>query len=149
MVLNRLKNLLSAPAAPKPPSEALSTALLLLELARADFEFDDTELGRVRELLQARYGLDPAALDALLDEARIKARLSVSLHEYVGSLNSRLDADGKRELITMLWQVAYADGRVDKHEEHLLRRLVDLLFIPMADYVEAREAAAAASGVGA
>jgi len=142
-VLNRLKSLLGSPEAPKPPSEALSTALLLLELARADFEFEEVELTRVRELLQARFGLDNAALDALLAQARDKARESVSLHEYTGSLHNTLDADGKRELITMLWQVAWADGRVDKYEEHLLRRLVDLLHIPMSDYVRAREAAAA------
>ncbi len=141
-MLNRLKSLLGTSEAPKPPSEALSTALLLLELARADFEFDDVELSRVRELLQARFGLDGAALDALLAQARDKARVTVSLHEFTGSLHNTLDADGKRELITMLWQVAWADGRVDKYEEHLLRRLVDLLHIPMADYIRAREAAA-------
>lgn len=143
MVLNRLKNLLAKPdAQPRAPSEALSTALLLLELARADFAFDDIELARVRELLQARYGLDADAVDTLLTQARDKARLSVSLHEFTGTLHNTLDAEGKRELITMLWQVAWADGRIDKYEEHLLRRLVDLLHIPMADYVNAREAAA-------
>jgi len=141
-VLNRLKNLLGTPDAPKPPSESLSTALLLLELARADFEFEEVELTRVRELLQTRFGLDNAALDTLLAQARDKARVSVSLHEYTGALHNTLDADGKRELITMLWQVAWADGRVDKYEEHLLRRLVDLLHIPMADYIRAREATA-------
>ena len=46
----------------------------------------------------------------------------------------------------MLWEVAYADGRIDKYEEHLLRRLVDLLHIPMADYIRAREAVVAAAG---
>ena len=141
-MLNRLKSLLGSPESPKPPSEALSTALLLLELARADFAFEAPELARIRELLQARYGLDGAALDTLLAEAGDQARQSVSLHGYVGALNGRLDADGKRELITMLWQVAWADGRIDKYEEHLLRRLVDLLHIPMADYIRAREATA-------
>lgn len=144
-MLNRLKSLLAAPAAPPPPSEALSTALLLLELARADFSLDEVEQARVGELLQVRFGLDAAALGTLLAEARDKARVSVSLHEYVGALNGRLDADGKRALITMLWQVALADGRIDKYEEHLLRRLVDLLHIPMADYIRAREAVVAAA----
>ena len=69
-MLNRLKSLLAAPPAVQPPSEALSTALLLLELASADFSSDDVELARVRSLLQARFALDAAALDALLVEAR-------------------------------------------------------------------------------
>lgn len=144
MLLNRLKSLLAAPSQTDTrPSEALSTALLLLELARSDFDLGEIELARMRSLLAARYGLDDAALDTLIAQADARARDSVSLHAYVDRLNGSLDAEGKRALIEMLWQVVYADGRVDKHEEHLLRRLVDLLFIPMADYVRAREAAAA------
>ena len=88
-------------------------------------------------------------LPGLLADARSRARQSVSLHDYVQTLNQSLDAAGKRRLIAMLWQVAVADGRVDKYEEHLLRRLVDLLYIPMADYVQAREDAVAASRVDA
>jgi uncharacterized tellurite resistance protein B-like protein len=149
VLLNRLKSLLAAPPVDKGPTEALSTALLLLELARADFDLGVVELARVRELLASRYGLDAAALDRLIAQADARARVSVSLHEYTGSLHAALDGDGKRALIAMLWQVAYADGRVDKHEEHLLRRLADLLFIPMADYVRAREAAEAAAGTDA
>ena len=150
MVLSRLRDLIAPKSATaKAPSEALSTALLLLELAAADFESDDVELERVGSLLCERYGLDSAALDQLLREARSRARQSVSLHEYVQTLNNALDADGKRRLIAMLWQVALADGRIDKYEEHLLRRLVDLLFIPMADYIQAREAAIAQAGANA
>lgn len=150
MVLSRLRDLIAPKsAAAKAPSEALSTALLLLELAAADFESDDAELARVGSLLCQHYGLDSAALDQLLTEARSRARQSVSLHEYVQTLNHSLDADGKRRLIAMLWQVALADGRIDKYEEHLLRRLVDLLYIPMADYVQAREAAIAQAAANA
>ena len=100
------------------------------------------DLLRAQQPLRDRERADLVVGDALLAQARDKARVSVSLHEYTGTLHNSLDADGKRELITMLWQVAWANGRVDKYEEHLLRRLVDLLHIPMADYIRAREAAA-------
>lgn len=142
-MFNRLRGLLATPAhGSKTPSQALATALLLTELARSDFEIAEVEQQRIRELLTARFGLDGAALDALLDEARRSGANAVSLHDYVQTLNSSLDADGKRELIGMLWQVAYADGRVDKYEEHLLRRLADLLYIPMPDYIRAKLEAA-------
>lgn len=145
MVLSRLRELIIPKSAtPKAPSPALATALLLIELAAADFDSADVELARVAELLGEQFGLDGAALDALIDDARSRARASVSLHDYVATLHQSLDAAGKRRLIAMLWQVAVADGRVDKYEEHLLRRLVDLLYIPMADYVQAREDALAA-----
>lgn len=142
-VLNRLRELLGAAEPSKAaPSPALSTALLLIELSRADFEFSEVEINRIRDLLAGRFGLDGPAVDALIADAQLKARDSVSLHQYVQTLNSTLDADGKRNLMQMLWQVAWADGRIDKYEEHLLRRLMDLLYIPMSDYVLAREQAA-------
>lgn len=141
-MLNRLLKLLTEkPATRTAPSEAVSTALLLLELARSDFNVADVERRRIRELLVERYQLSTAELDQLLADAQVNATTSVSLHDYVQTLNAKLDADGKRTLIEMLWQVAYADGHLDKYEEHLLRRLADLLYIPMADYIQARFAA--------
>jgi len=63
----------------------------------------------------------------------------VSLFDYVKVLNAGLDAAGKRALMEMLWEVAYADGRIDKYEEHLLRKLADLLYIPERDYIGAAQ----------
>ncbi|GAC1625671.1 MAG: TerB family tellurite resistance protein [Nevskia sp.] len=147
-MLNRLRALLGNPSREtRPPSEALATALLLLELARSDFEVAEVEQQRIRQLLAQRYGLDVPGLDALLDEARRSSEASVSLHDYVQTLNASLDAEGKRQLMAMLWQVAYADGRIDKYEEHLLRRLADLLYLPMPDYLQVK-LEAAASGAG-
>lgn len=142
-MLNRLRGLLGgARSEPARPSEALATALLLLELARSDFEVTDTEQSRIRALLAGRFALDDAALDALLAEAQASARDAVSLHDYVQTLNTGLDLAAKREIMSMLWQVAYADGRIDKYEEHLLRRLADLLYLPMPDYIQVKLAAA-------
>jgi uncharacterized tellurite resistance protein B-like protein len=69
------------------------------------------------------------------------AREAVSLHGPVARLNAELDADGKRDLIHWLWRVAAADGRIDAHEEHLLRKLAELLFVPHADYIRGKLAA--------
>ncbi len=147
-MLNRLKALLGTPpSGTQPPSEALATALLLLELARSDFEIAEAEQQRIRDLLAQRFDLDATGLDALLEEARQSSNAAVSLHDYVQALNASLDADGKRQLMAMLWQVAYADGRIDKYEEHLLRRLADLLYVPMPDYIRVKlEAAASSAG---
>jgi uncharacterized tellurite resistance protein B-like protein len=141
-VLDQLRGLLGpAPAARQPPSEQLSVALLLTELARADFQTPEVELQRIRELLARRYQLDAAQAEALLQQARATDRDAVSLFDYVQTLNARLDRAGKRELMDMLWQVAYADGRLDKHEEHLLRKLAALLYVPDEDYIKAKLAA--------
>lgn len=138
-MLDRLLGLLGATAEPhEPPSEQLSVALLLLELARADFEFAEVEQQRIRELLAQRYQLDAAQLDALLEQAQGAAREAVSLYDYARTIGARFDAAAKYQLMEMLWQVAWADGRLDPNEEYLLRKLSALLYIPDADYIRAK-----------
>lgn len=135
-----LSRLHAAEGEPHPPRD-VAIAVLLLECARADFENQPAEIEAVRHALRAQAGADEAMLERLLGEASTAARQAVSLHGPVSRLNAELGPDEKRELIGWLWRVAAADGRIDAHEEHLLRRLADLLYIPHADYVRAKLAA--------
>ncbi len=138
-MFDRLRHLLAGPAPEAlKPDETLSAALLLTELARADLEVAEVEQAKIRELLAARYALDDAALDRLLDEARTRGEQAVSLYDYVQALNARLDPAAKSELMTMLWQVAYADGRLDPYEEHLLRRLAGMLYVTDAEFIRTK-----------
>ncbi len=139
-MLDRMLKLLggTAPAAREQPGEQLAVALLLMELARADFDFAQVERQRIGELLAQRYALDPAQLQALMDQAQGAGRQAVSLFDYTQALNDRFDAAGKYQLMEMLWQVAWADGRLDPNEEHLLRKLAGLLYVPEADYIRAK-----------
>lgn len=125
---------------PHPPRD-VAIAVLLLECARADFEHQPVELAAVREALREQFALDGQALEQLVGEAARSASRSVSLHGPVSRLNAELGVEDKRGLIAWLWRVAAADGRIDAHEEHLLRRLADLLHIPHADYIRAKLAA--------
>ncbi|MFI4980120.1 MAG: TerB family tellurite resistance protein [Nevskiales bacterium] len=113
-------------------------ALLLLELARSDFDFPEVERVKIRDLLAQRYQLDVAQADALLLQAQATTQEAVSLYDYVKALNDRLDPAGKLGLMEMLWQVAYADGRLDKYEEGLLRKLAGLLYVSDADFIRAK-----------
>lgn len=132
---------LQSPDTQAHPPRDIATAVLLLECARADFEHTPVELDAVRTALQQSFALDDATLDQLIGDAGRSAREAVSLHGPVARLNAELDADGKRDLIHWLWRVAAADGRIDAHEEHLLRKLAELLFVPHADYIRGKLAA--------
>src|SRR3546814_4803691 len=114
---------------------------LLLETARADFERGPDELELIREQLAHGLKLDAAQTEALIARATDSAGTAVSLHEFVAVLNHELDADGKRELLAWLWQVAFADGHIEPREEAVIRQLADLLFVPHADFIKARIAA--------
>ncbi len=141
-MLAALKHFLGQPPAERPKVDAkLAVAQLLLEMSRADFSPDAAEIATIRELLGRAYALGADDLEALLKEAGQRVERSVSLHDAVAAINSTLGPEERRNLIAMLWRVAYADGRLDKYEEALLRKLSELLFIPHSEFIREKLAA--------
>lgn len=137
-----LKSLQTPPAQDPAARRRLASAVLLLECARADFEHQPAELAAVREELARSFGLSAAELDTLLQRAGDEQQQAVSLHAYTADLNRQLSPEERRELIAMLWRVAYADGHLDAHEEHLLRKLADLLYVSHSVFVNEKLIAA-------
>ena len=140
MILAQLKKIFGEDPLPRGVLEdrepfELATAALLLELARADFAESDQEVEAIRHLLQKRFELSDEALDVLMVNAAKRADKAVSLHELTHRLNRELPEADKLAIVEMLWRVSHADGRIDKHEEHLVRRLAGLLHISDRDRV--------------
>lgn len=139
-MLDQLKRIFGAePAAAgllqaQEPLE-LATAALLIELARADFSESTTELEAIGHVLQRRFNLDAQTLDRLVADATRRADRAVSLHEFTHRLNLELPEADKLAIIEMLWRVSNADGSIDKHEEHLIRRIAGLLHVSDRDRV--------------
>lgn len=116
----------------------LAAAVLLLEVARADLAHSDAELASLREALAHDFGLEAETVEALVREAGVHADRSVSLYEFVQAVNRDRSPEQKRALLRRLWQVAMADGRLDPHEEALLRKLTDLLHLEHEDFIAAK-----------
>lgn len=123
----------------------LATAALLIEVVRADFEVDEAELAATLEVLAKEFALSAEESEALLRLAREEAEQAVSLHAFTRLLNDNYDAPSKERVIELMWQIAYADGVKDKHEEHLIRKVADLLYVPHVRFVKARHFAAEAA----
>jgi uncharacterized tellurite resistance protein B-like protein len=119
----------------------ISTAALLVEVSRADFEQDASELAHMRQLLSQQFSLDDSALDELMDQAHQEADDLVSLQHITRLLNEQFDQAMKKRVIEMMWQVVFADGVKDHYEEHLIRQVADLLYVPHSDFIRARHKA--------
>jgi uncharacterized tellurite resistance protein B-like protein len=140
MILAQLKKIFGEDSLPRGVLEdreplELATAALLLELARADFSESEQEVAVIRHLLQKRFKLSEQALDVLMANAARRADSAVSLHEFTHRLNRELPEADKLAIVEMLWRVSHADGHIDKHEEHLIRRIAGLLHIGDRDRV--------------
>lgn len=115
-----------------PIQQRLATAVLLVELARADLQRDPGELDLIRRTLADAFSLSQVEAEALVDEAIAHAYDAVSLHDYIAVLNREMPVDERERLIGWLWEVAHADGSVDRHEEALIRQLADWLHVRQA-----------------
>ncbi len=119
----------------------LATAALLMEMMRSDFEVDEREAKAVEDSVRTLVSGDEEALRELLRRADRKAEESVSLFEFTSYLHANLSPAEKLEVVESLWRVAFADGRLDDHELHMMRKIRSLLHIPQKDFVAAKQRA--------
>ena len=124
-------------ATDSPQSEAsdrecalrLATAVLMVEVARADHVFEQSEFERVLALVTSHFALSPDDAADLVDSASETAEDVAHLHDFTQILHEHLTASEKARIIGLLWQVAYADGRLDKYEDSLVLKISDLLYV--------------------
>lgn len=120
---------------------AVAATALMVQLARVDSNQDDRELETIVECaVRAHEVTEPEARE-ILEDALSHADDATSLYEFTGKLNEYLDQNDKQRLLESIWSVALADGRIDRYEEHLIRRIADLLHLNHREYMQARHRA--------
>lgn len=119
-------------------SVELATAALLSEVIRADNNTDEREKRAYREILQRQFSLDKPTLKSLLDEGEQTAEEAVDLVQFTQVINERCDNDKKKVILTSLWEIAYADKSLAPMEEHTIRRIADLLYIPHSQFIKTK-----------
>lgn len=110
----------------------MATAVLMIDVARADHVFEESEFESVLRLAEKHFGLDPEQAAQLVNQASEKADDLVSVHEFTQLLHRHLEDDEKARIVDMLWRIAFADGRLDRFENSLVLKISDLLYVNRA-----------------
>jgi uncharacterized tellurite resistance protein B-like protein len=143
--LNRQLGLSGDDVTDADPRQALNLAVaaLLVEILRADFDVGGVErktvIGSVAQLL----GLPEEASRALVADAEREIDRSHDLYQFTSQVNRSFSDAEKLRVVEQLWRVAKADAVVHKYEEHLIRRISDLLHVPHAGFIAAKLRASA------
>jgi uncharacterized tellurite resistance protein B-like protein len=151
-MLNKIGDFLGslvATPAPERKSEhtlQLATAVLLVEVMRSDASVAAEELAAVATILGKHFALKDAEVARLVELGRWTADEASDLYQFTSLLNRELGIAEKTRIVEYLWQVAYADRHLNAHENHLMRKIADLLHIPHGDYVGAKTRAKTAAG---
>ncbi len=119
----------------------LATAALLIEMTRADHEVKAIERDAVTRAIDKAFGLPPEETRELVALAELEADQATSLYEFTRLINQHFSHQDKGHIVELLWEVAYADGELDKYEEHLVRKLADLIHVPHSTFIRAKHRA--------
>jgi uncharacterized tellurite resistance protein B-like protein len=134
---------LSHPGAPAgdPDDPRLAAAALLVHLADADGERSADEDTTLFSVIADAYGLDTGQTRDLIAKGEFADHEAVDFYRFTKVLSRALDRDGKRDFIAMMWDVAYADSRLDEVEDGVVWRVAELIGIEQAERVALRQAA--------
>ncbi|MCM0610494.1 MAG: TerB family tellurite resistance protein [Ideonella sp. WA131b] len=120
----------------------LATAVLLVEVMRADGRFGAAEQATILQALVEKFELDADEAERLVELATSTAKEATDLFSFTTRLNERFSDAQKLRMVELMWAVAYADGHLADDERHVLWRVADLLHVPQGAYVLARQRAA-------
>ena len=111
---------------------------LLLETSMADEVLDESELQTLKNTLQKDFQIDEDEIDELINLAKENVQDSTSLYEFTRDINDNFDASERVKLIESMWKIAYADGNIDKYEEHIIRKVSNLIYVAHSDFIKAK-----------
>ena len=121
----------------KDSSIQKSICSLMIEVAYSDNQLDESELKAMANSL-SKLDIEEEEIQEIVDATLAKSKESISFYEHTRILNDKLDYDQKKEVLNSVWAIAFADGQMNKHEEHLIRRIADLLYLNHKDFINAK-----------
>jgi uncharacterized tellurite resistance protein B-like protein len=137
-MLKALKSLFSLPVEQgEQISYQKAVAALLMEVMLADNEINEQEEGQVKRFLRevSELGDD---IDILYEEARSGVDQANDLYQFTKVINETATLEQKMLLLKALWRVALADGDLDSYEDHRIRTISELLFMPHSEFIQAK-----------
>lgn len=119
-------------------SVEMACTVLLCEVMRADGHLDDAEQTLLTNMISEQFSLTPDEVTALIEQAIELSEHAIDFHQFTSKINSHYSPQEKEKIVTLLWQLAMADGEIASIEEHIIRRISDLLHLSHAQYIRAK-----------
>lgn len=139
-MLGKLLRLVKEPDESPDPEHLvmLAAAALLLEVAWADHDITGAELGVIGRQLLKQFHLSEEEISEIVAESRQHHEQSVGVHSYTRTINDAWEEPRKFDLIVALWQLALSDDELNRYEEHIIRRIAELLYVSHDRFIAAK-----------
>ncbi|OUR62871.1 hypothetical protein A9Q73_09710 [Bermanella sp. 47_1433_sub80_T6] len=115
-----------------------AAAALLLEVAYSDEEFSEQERKALPALLSKHTNLTTQECLEVISIAEQDVDTATSLHQFTHYLNEKFNLQEKINLVITLWLVALSDDKIDKYEDHMIRKIADLLHLRHSEFMQCK-----------
>jgi len=116
----------------------LAAAALMFEVVWADHDVGEDEIQTMSAQLMDLFDLDATRIGELIEQTKTNHDTSVGVYSFTRIINEQLSQEEKFEILCAMWRIALADEQIDAFEEHTIRRIADLLYVPHARFIEAK-----------
>ena len=116
----------------------LATAALLIEMMYQDDQVHEKEMDAAKEALMEKFGLTEDECHALFSLAEAEVKEAVDHYQFTSLIAREFTQAQKIKVVELLWSVAYADSHLDSMEEHMVRKIADLIYVSHKDFMKTK-----------
>jgi len=116
----------------------LATAALLIEMMCQDDQVHDKEIDAAKKALREKFELTDDECQALFELAEDEVKEAIDYHQFTRLIASEFTQAQKIKVVELLWTVAYADSHLDSLEEHMVRKIADLIYVSHKDFMKTK-----------
>lgn len=123
----------------QPIDKVISACIsLMIEVSIADQSIEESEIESLKKTLSEKFNIEQSEISSLITKGKETQEESTSLYEFTRIINDDFSFEEKYDLIKSMWQIAFADGNIDKYEEYVIRKVSDLIYISHEDFIKAK-----------
>ncbi len=116
----------------------LATAALLIEMMYQDDQVHEKEIDAAKKALTEKFGLTDDEYHTLFALAEEEVKEAIDYHQFTSLIARKFTQAQKIKVVELLWSVAYADSYLDSMEEHMVRKIADLIYVSHKDFMKTK-----------
>lgn len=116
----------------------IACSVLLCEVMLADGQLDDTEKAKLNDIISSQFQLTDIEVAEIIQHALLLCENATDFYQFTSKINESYSLEQRIKMLELLWQVAYADGELASIEEHIIRKIADLLHLRHSEYIQTK-----------
>ena len=116
----------------------IACSVLLCEVMLADGQLDASEQNKLSTILSQQFQLSNEEVKDIIQRSLAICEDSTDFYQFTSKINDNYSTEQRIAMLELLWKVAYADGELASIEEHIIRKIADLLHLRHSEYIQTK-----------